>query len=129
MIIRSVTFIVNDIQKSVSFYEKIGFKVLENSDDRICFQLDNKDQQFCILQKNDDNYQAGQQICSFFKSNVDGFFEKCRLMGAPLEKVLDDSPDGRTFAFRDIDGNKIEIMETPLAESSKTLEEVEVRQD
>ena len=125
MRIRSVTFIVKDIEAAKQFYEKLGFKAVSGDFEKVVLQTDEDNQNLVLLKESKSRKLAGNSICSLYKENVPGFFQKCKIIGVPFEKDLRDTDEGKVFAFRDPDGNGIEIIEKslPKNETENTEEE------
>jgi catechol 2,3-dioxygenase-like lactoylglutathione lyase family enzyme len=127
MRIREIILIVNDISVSQKFYERLGFKVDSGEEGTVVFKTDNPQQKLVVRKPLTRWEEPGKQIASFYKENVAGYFQKCKIMGVPFEKDLRDGQEGKEFAFRDPDGNRLEIYEKmQKKEAQKELEETPI---
>ena len=104
-------FYVSDIFKSIEFYEKLGFKISKNMDKQIDFKMDEQSAVFSIIDGDSARKEPGKQVCRLGVPNIGGLYEKYKLLGIPLVMDLTDKPYGRTFAIKDIDGNRLEFVQ------------------
>ena len=116
MKIGHIIFYVNNLRQSTQFYEKLGFTIAQNHGKFISYNTDDNNQFFSIMEFPNSKRKPGMQVCLIYKKNLNGFFEKCKLLGIPIEQELKDLGFGETFAVVDPDGNKIEFQEYPKEE-------------
>lgn len=124
MRIRDVILIVSDISVSQKFYERLGFKLESGEPGVAVFKTDHPNQRLVLRQSSSHREEPGKQIASFTRENVQGYFQKCKIMGVAFEKDLRDGKDGQEFAFRDPDGNKLEIYQK-VEKKKKELKQTE----
>jgi catechol 2,3-dioxygenase-like lactoylglutathione lyase family enzyme len=113
MKIRNVIFYVKDIDLSKKFYEKLGFKLVEDFGKFISFETSDNQTFFSLMQPDvDDSIKVpGKQVCAISVVDIDEEWKKVKKLGLVIAKELIEESFGRTFAIRDLDGNKIEYIE------------------
>lgn len=111
MKIKDITFFVKDIKKSRAFYEGIGFKVIYDYGNLINFETTEKGVYFSLRVAEDIKQYPGKQNCTFSATSVGGLFQKCKLMGIPMETDLIKVKEHLSFTIRDFDGNKLTFIE------------------
>ena len=111
MKLTNVIFYVTDTNRSTEFYQKLGFNIAQNHDKYIDFETEDSDVHLSIRQSNGDRQVPGKQSCIFVVDNASGKYEKCKLLGIPLQNDLKNTAYGKAFAISDPDGNKIEFVQ------------------
>ena len=111
MKLRNVNFFVNNLNLAADFYQKLGFKIVATLDKTINLETEEENVFLSLREVSNEREIPGKQSCSFYVNNVDGTYERFKLLGAPLEKDLKDTEIGRMFAIRDKDGNSIEFIQ------------------
>ena len=114
-------FTVNDLAKSIKFYEEVlGIKYTNKEGDRWA-DFYNGEKYFGLL--SDKNINKGRiagnnGVLNFYSDNIKNDFERIKNMGVKILDELCDTPDSPyeylSFTFEDLDGNKIEIAWYPL---------------
>ncbi len=111
--IEAVIFYVNNIEKSKEFYlEKLGFIIDDDQGNYVSFKV-NKNDNACLAINLVTNPKKvpGKQTVLIKTDNIDKAYEKLQKKNVNITKKLQILDWGKTFAFTDIDGNKIEITE------------------
>ena len=112
MRLRNVIFYVSNISASVEFYHKLGFELAEDFGNFVSFATDDKHIHFSLMEdKKDPTKVPGKQVCVFYSDDVENLYEKAKELGINMATELYKAPFGKTFAIRDIDGNKIEFVQ------------------
>ena len=114
-------FTVNDLVKSVKFYEEIlGIKHTHIEGNRWA-DFYNGDRHFGLLcdEKINSNRKIGNNgVLNFYSDDIKQDFERIKGMGVKIIEELCDTPDSPyeylCFSFEDLDGNKIEIAWYPI---------------
>jgi len=114
-------FTVNDLVKSVKFYEEIlGIKHTHIEGNRWA-DFYNGDRHFGLLcdEKINSNRKIGNNgVLNFYSDDIKQDFERIKGMGVKIIEELCDTPDSPyeylCFTFEDFDGNKIEIAWYPI---------------
>ena len=112
MQLRNVIFYVNDIKSAKSFYENIGFEMLEDFGQFISYRTDAEGIYFSIMQPDDETKVPGKQVCTFWTDDIKILFQQMLESDVEIATELSEEPFGETFAIRDPDGNKIEFVES-----------------
>jgi catechol 2,3-dioxygenase-like lactoylglutathione lyase family enzyme len=114
MKLSNVIFYVADINRAVEFYQKIGFKIVQNHDKYIDLETTDPEVHLSLRESNGDRQSPGKQACIFLTENVSGLYEKYKLLSIPLQNDLKTTNNGRTFAITDPDGNRLEFIQSHL---------------
>lgn len=112
MKLTNTIFFVQDINKSLDFYQKIGFKVAEHVEKSANLKTGEEEIFLTITEPKNGRELPGKQACTFANKNVEGLYEKLKMLSTPLAEELRDLPDGKTFAISDPDGNKINFTQS-----------------
>jgi catechol 2,3-dioxygenase-like lactoylglutathione lyase family enzyme len=113
MKIRNVIFYVKDITLSKRFYEKLGFKLVEDFGKFISFETSDNQTFFSLMQpeSGDKSRIPGKQVCAIYSYNIENDLETVRKLGVQVVEDLVEVSYGKTFSINDLDGNKIEYVE------------------
>ncbi len=111
MKLRNAIFYVKDINQAKAFYEKLGFKVSDDFGKFVSYETEQNDPRFSIMESDSPDKVPGKQVCVFWADDIETFCEKMKSLGVAVATELYDSPFGKSFAIRDIDGNKIEFVQ------------------
>lgn len=120
----SVFLNVSDIEKSIAFYEGLGFEVEQRHSyegDKTAYAdlvLDGAYLGLGSIQANDDpefqDWVAGELgagvLIYFEVEDVDAVHEKARELGATVEAPPEDRPYGRAFTLNDPDGYVVSFL-------------------
>ncbi len=124
----SVFLNVNNIDKSLEFYERLGFKVDNRYKDEATgatkfadLSLDGAELGLGSIQANDEaEFRAWVStplgagvIVTFNVPNVDAVFATAKKSGATIETPLTDRPYGRVFGVNDPDGYTVMFSTDP----------------
>jgi catechol 2,3-dioxygenase-like lactoylglutathione lyase family enzyme len=111
MKLRDVVFYVGNIEKAKDFYQKLGFEVERDFGKFVSFKTEDANTWFSINLADESTKVPGKQTCIFWSENIEEDYKRLKVLGMNIAKELYEAPFGKTFSFRDIDGNKIEIVE------------------
>lgn len=102
-------FDVEDLEKSLEFYEKLGFKVVKGAIEYGTCGISNGDIQFTLFTENYIEQEFGVKfIFNFRGGNVEENFKRLKNQGVVFEKNPTTWEDGSIDAkLRDPDGNLI----------------------
>lgn len=114
-------FTVNNLAKSVKFYEEVlGIKHSNMEGDRWA-DFYNGEKHFGLLSDkkiNSNRIVGNNGVLNFYSDNIKHDFERIKNMGVKIVEDLCDTPDSPyeylSFIIEDPDGNKIEIAWYPL---------------
>ncbi len=107
----NVIFYVKNLNASLEFYQKLGFKVSENIGKQARIKTIEDGVFITVAESDNGRCIPGKQACSFYVDNVGGLFEKYKLLGAPLLSSLSQTENGSCFAISDLDGSRLEFIQ------------------
>lgn len=111
-------FVVEDIEKSIEFYERLLGKKPTNIIEKRWADWENENNQiyFGIISKEttgDKLIRGNNGVLGLYTDDIEKALEKCKQIGAKIlyqpENVSNSQDNYRCFAIEDLDGNKIEI--------------------
>ena len=111
-------FVVEDIEKSIEFYEKLLGNKSTNIIEKRWADWENENNQiyFGIISKEatgDKLIRGNNGVLGLYTDDIEKALEKCKQIGAKIlyqpENVSNSQDNYRCFAIEDLDGNKIEI--------------------
>ncbi len=114
-------FVVEDLEKSITFYQELFEEEPTTiTDDRWADWRNNNNNNnkvyFGIISKEvigEKLVSGNNGVLGLYTSNLDTAFEKCKKIGAKIlyepENVPNSKDNYKCFAIEDLDGNKIEI--------------------
>jgi len=111
-------FVVEDIEKSIEFYERLLGKKTTHIIEKRWADWENENNQiyFGIISKEatgDKLIRGNNGVLGLYTDDIEKAFEKCNQIGAKIlykpENVSNSQDYYRCFAIEDLDGNKIEI--------------------
>lgn len=112
MRLRNVIFYVKDINKSKRYYSKLGFKISQAFGNFISYDAGIEGLYFSLMESNVVKNEPGKQVCVFWINDIEEFYKKVNKLSLFIDTKLYKATFGQTFAIRDLDGNKIEFVET-----------------
>lgn len=99
-----------DIEKAKKFYlDILGFKIDSDSGNFLSLVLG--DTKIGLNVANQPNQFPGHQVIILKSDDIEQDQEDLKSRGVAMELALTDLGYGKTFIFRDLDGNKIEVVE------------------
>ncbi|MDP3769968.1 MAG: VOC family protein [bacterium] len=99
-----------NIEKAKNFYvEILGFKIISDSGNFVSLGLG--DTKIALNFADKPNKFPGHQTIILKSDNIEQDHKILKDRGINIELVLTDLGYGRTFIFRDLDGNKVEVIE------------------
>lgn len=112
MKLRNVIFYVRDIDKSKDFYKRLGFEITQDFGKFVSYNTGVENLYFSIMEPDGPKKVPGNQVCTFWIEDIKDFYKKIKKVSVEIDTKLYEAPFGETFAIRDIDGNKIEFVQT-----------------
>ena len=99
-----------DIEKAKKFYlDVLGFKIDSDSGNFVSLVLG--DTKIALNVADKPNKFPGHQTIILKSDNIENDHQELKDKGVVIELALTDPGYGKTFIFRDLDGNKIEVIE------------------
>jgi predicted enzyme related to lactoylglutathione lyase len=111
--IKAVIFYVEDIEKSKDFYANIlGFSINQDQGDFVSFKVDKSDNvSLAINLASNEDKVPGRQTVLLGVDNIEKVYKFIQDKDIDIITELSQFEWGKTFAFVDIDGNKLEVVE------------------
>ncbi len=101
---------VNDVRESIDFYVKhLGFTIVDDAGDFVTLSLG--ETRVALNKGNAKDKFPGHQTIILVSDSIEKDYQALSLVGIQMDMSLSDPGYGKTFIFRDPDGNKIEIIE------------------
>lgn len=111
MKLRNVIFYVKGIEAAKDFYKSLGFEIKQDFGKFVSYDVEIEKQYFSIMESDDVKKVPGKQVCTFWADDIDRLYKSIRNSTIKVDTELYEAPFGKTFAIRDIDGNKIEFVQ------------------
>ena len=112
MKLRNVIFYVQDINKSKDFYKKLDFQIAQDFGKFVSYETKAGGLYFSIMESDNPKKVPGKQVCTFWTNDTKALYEKLKGLEIEIDTKLYKAPFGETFAIRDIDGSKIEFVQS-----------------
>jgi len=110
----SVILYVNDIEKSKMFFQKqLGFTIDRDEESYVVFKFKPEDRtSLAINLASVSGGNPGKQTIVLSTSDIDKTYQNLQSQKVNIVVKLQNKSWGKTFTFTDVDGNKIEVIET-----------------
>lgn len=110
----SVIIYVKDINKSKMFFQnQLGFTLVRDDGSYIVFKVNPKDKtHLAINLASASGGSPGKQTFVLNTKDIEKTYQKIQSQKANIIVELQNKSWGKTFTFTDLDGNKIEVIET-----------------
>lgn len=111
--VHTVIFYVQDINKAKDFYiKKLGFILDRDDGDYVSLKISpNDDTNLALNSQGKRGQYPGHQTVILKTDNIENTWEILKDKQLLIELPLTTQPWGKTFIFKDPDGNKIEVLE------------------
>lgn len=107
----SPIFYISNMDKSIDFYTKyLNFSILERSDSFSV--LIAGDAKISLNLADGRDKVAGNQVVIFVLDDIEKDFDRISKLDVAMECPLKDAGYGKTFIVKDLDGNKLEFIES-----------------
>lgn len=101
------------MDKSKQFYtETLGFKIVEDQGEYVKLQIGETGDVFLALNSQHRDFQVvGKQTILVHSDNIEEDYQKLTKAGVKVFDELSTQPWGKYFAFEDVDGNHIDVVQ------------------